>query len=83
MNERIWKSGANAMEIWKKQKAPTHVVKIDIYGKISEPEPIPQEEGEWPWVPPTWIPPSEDPVYQKKWAYWRNIFAHGEHDERR
>ena len=48
MNERLWKSGADAMAIWRKQKAPTHVVKIDLYGKKSEPIPIEREELEWP-----------------------------------
>lgn len=82
MNERLWKSGADAMAIWRKQKAPTHVVKIDLYGKKSEPIPIEREELEWPDTETLWIPPTEDPAYQKKWSYWRSLFAHGEQDAR-
>ena len=73
---KIWRSGADAMAIWKKQNAPTYIIRIDLYGKVSESEPI-ECDNEWPYARQTWVPPSENPDYKKKWSYWRNIHSEG------
>lgn len=66
---KIWKSGSDVMGIWKKQPYPTVLNKWDIHGEhVICNEPVESSSD-------TWIPPSEDPYYQKKWAYWKGLFA--------
>jgi len=75
MDDKIhmWKSGADVMARWRKLPYPTRLNRWDVYGKqdIID-EPLEKHRNQ---TPTQWIPPSEDPYYQEKWAFWRKLFA--------
>jgi len=73
MDEKIWKSGSDVMGVWKKQSYPKTLNKWNVYGDhVVSDEPLTNHRE---CLHDSWIPPSEDPHYQKKWAYWKGLFA--------
>jgi isopentenyl diphosphate isomerase/L-lactate dehydrogenase-like FMN-dependent dehydrogenase len=76
MEQRVhkWKSGADVMARWRTVNAPKTITRYDLRGAVEfENEPIEKHRGKQKQT--KWVPPSEDPFYQQKWAYWRKIFA--------
>jgi len=73
MEEKIWKSGSDVMGVWRKRPYPKTLNKWDVHGdQVIDNEPLTNHREQ---VPETWVPPSEDSFYQKKWLYWKSLFA--------
>lgn len=61
------------MGVWRKRPYPKYLNRWDIHGdQVIENESLKLHREE---VFEMWVPPSEDPHYQKKWLYWKSLFA--------
>jgi len=89
MEERQWKSGADVLARFRHQPSAKTLTRFDLRGaKDIDNQPIETIEYNFRGVGlainirreprDTWIPPSEDPFYKTKWAFYKALFSTGE-----
>lgn len=89
MEERQWKSGSDVLARFRTQPAAKTLTRFDLRGKV-EIDQQPVEDVEYSFrgvglhvnvkreAREQWIPPSEDPFYKAKWAFYKALFSTGE-----
>ena len=89
MEERQWKSGSDVLARFRNQPAAKTLTRFDLRG-AKEIDSQPVETIEYNFrgvglavnikreVRDTWVPPSEDPFYKAKWAFYKALFSTGE-----
>ena len=89
MEERQWKSGSDVLAKFRTQPAAKTLTRFDLRGaKDIDNQSIEEIEYCFRGVGLTvnikreqrdsWIPPSEDPFYKAKWAFYKALFSTGE-----